>query len=98
MIMIPAFSWFREGNSFSGSSGTDPAKGALCTRTFHYRLDILPEENGDSIIEATCRAENPWPEGNDPDSRRSSRFPLTEDGLEEAKTWLAGQEKILLNK
>ena len=29
MIIIPPFSWFKEGNGYTGSSGTDPEKGAL---------------------------------------------------------------------
>ena len=39
MIIVPPFSWFKEGNGYTGSSGTDPEKGALCVKTFHFRLE-----------------------------------------------------------
>lgn len=96
MIIVPAFSWFRDGNAYTGSSGTDPQKGSLCVKTFHFRISIVQEESGEKQIEVTDFIENPWPDGKDESSSSSQRFPFGPDGLEQAKAWLHEEESRLL--
>lgn len=97
MIIIPAFSWFRAGNAYTGSSGTDPSKGALCVKTFHFKLEIIQDEDGNKQIKATGYMENPWPDGKDESTVNSSLFPFDTEGLEQAKAWLGQEEKRLLH-
>ena len=99
MIIVPPFSWFREGNGYTGSSGTNPEKGSLCVKTFHFRLDVVRDENsGERHLVATDYTENPWPDGRDPDSEHSFQTSFDEDGLEQAKQWLSSEEMAALQQ
>ena len=96
MIIIPTFTWFRGGNAYTGSSGTDPNKGSLCVKTFHFKIESIQEEDGDKQIKASYYIENPWPEGRDESSGNSSLFPFDPEGLDLAKAWLGEEETRLL--
>ena len=79
-------------------SGTDPEKGALCVKTFHFRLEVVSDEEGQHFLEATDYVENPWPDGRDPESSHSFRSSFDPEGLEEIKKWLASEESAALNQ
>lgn len=98
MIIIPPFSWFKEGNGYTGSSGTDPEKGSLCVKTFHFRIEVGADETGERYLESTDYVENPWPEGRDPDSAHSFRSSFDEGGLDEVKRWLSSEEAAALQE
>ena len=49
MIIVPPFSWFKEGNGYTGSSGTDPEKGSLCVKTFHFCLAVVTDAYPESF-------------------------------------------------
>lgn len=98
MILTPPFSWFKEGNGYTGSCGTDPRKGSLCVKTFHFRLEVKQDETGEKYIEATDYVENPWPEGRVSDSDGYYRAAFSPEGLEDAKSWLSAEENRHLQK
>lgn len=96
MIIVPPFSWFKEGNGYTGSSGTDPEKGSLCVKTFHFRVEVVTDEEGQRYLEATDHVENPWPDGRDLGSSHSFRSSFDSEGLEELKKWLSTEELAAL--
>jgi len=88
LIKLPPFSWFVEGNAHSGSSGTDPGKGALSTNTFNFNVNIDSNEDQDKIIAVNCFIQPPWPDKADKSTINSMNFPFSPEGLQQAENWL----------
>lgn len=94
-VFVPLLSWLIGGsriggsyNTYTGSIGTDPLKGAFGQKIFNYRIRIEKnEEDTEYIHTAVYYGMNSF-ENQDEDEITVNIFDLKEDSIEEIKNWL----------
>ena len=94
-VFVPLLSWLIGGsriggsyNTYTGSIGTDPLKGAFGQKIFKYRIRIEKnEEDTEYIHTAVYYGMNSF-ENQDEDEITVNIFDLKEDSIEEIKNWL----------
>ena len=94
-IFVPLMSWLIGGsriggsyNTYTGSVGTDPLKGAFGQRIFNYRIRIEKnEEDAEYINTAVYYGMNSYENQNE-DEIKKNLFQLTEEGMESLKSYL----------
>ena len=82
-VNLPSLKWFMFRNVYTGSLGTDPARGCLSTTTLNYRVHVM----GGALC-VQCWLQPPWnsPEKNSDVLRK--QFAATDSGINEVKSWL----------
>ena len=95
---FPSFGWVKKLNRtryFSGSAGTGQRIGALTVHTFHYRVWTKEEKddagNSNKFLCASCYVLPPLNSGKEIFGAEEKTFDLSEENLEQAKTWLLQQ-------
>lgn len=94
-IFVPLMSWLIGGsriggsyNTYTGSTGTDPLKGAFGQKIFNYRICVEKnEEDAEYIYVSVYYGMNSY-EKQDEDEITVNIFDLKEDSIEEIKNWL----------
>ena len=96
-INLPRYPWFisrLEGkyvtNTYSGSLGTSPERGALANLAFHYRayVDISSGEQDTFSLVAESYLVKPWREGGNKTNEEQAKFEASENGIAQASEWL----------
>ena len=82
-VNLPSLKWFMFGNVYTGSLGTDPARGCLNTTTLNYRVHLLG-----SALCAECRFELPWNAVYNMDEMIIGLFEASDFGIEVAGNWI----------
>ncbi len=82
-VNLPSLKWFEVGNIYTGSLGTDPARGCLNTTTLNYRVHVLS-----GALCAECRFELPWNAVYNMDEMIIGLFEASDFGIEVAGNWI----------
>lgn len=82
-INLPPLKWLEVGNVYTGSLGTDPARGCLNTTTFNYRVHVMG-----SALCAECWFKLPWNAVYNMDEMILGRFEASDFGIEVAQNWI----------
>lgn len=82
-VNLPSLKWFMFGNVYTGSLGTDPARGCMNTTTLNYRVYVLG-----SALCAECRFELPWNAVYNMDEMIIGLFEASDFGIEVAGNWI----------
>ena len=82
-VNLPSLKWFKFGNVYTGSLGTDPSRGCLNTTTLNYRVHVM----GSSLC-VECWFELPWNAVYNADEMFLGRFEASEFGIEVAGNWI----------
>ena len=94
-IFVPLMSWLIGGsriggsyNTYTGSIGTDPLKGAFGQKIFNYRIQIEKNDEGTEYIAAAVYYGMKSYENQAEDEIRKNLFELTDEGIESLKAYL----------
>lgn len=95
-VILPIESWFVQknkitGNIYSGSAGTDPARGCLCKRTFNYKVHVEEIAESELIVVVECYVQLPWSEEMKKTNFDSKTFKFLSNGISNAQEWLNGK-------
>jgi hypothetical protein len=82
-VNLPSLKWFMFGNVYTGSLGTDPARGCLNTTTFNYRVYVMG-----GALWAACWFELPWNAVYNMDEMIIGLFEASDFGIEVAGNWI----------
>ena len=88
-VNLPSLKWFEVGNIYTGSLGTDPARGCLNTTTFNYRVNVMV-----GALCVQCWLQPPW---NSPEKKSEvlrEQFAATDSGINEVKSWLISKFSV----
>lgn len=94
-VFVPLMSWLIGGsriggsyNTYTGSLGTDPLKGAIGQRIFNYRILIEKNEEDTEFVRTNIYYGMLSFDSRNEDDIESNIFELSEQGLENVKTYL----------
>ncbi len=105
MISLMSINWFvnaQDGrtvtNILTGSVGTDPQKGVLTSSTFNYKVCVENAGEENACLVADCWMTSPWNEDSVKTDVESKAFPCTQEGVEQAESWLNSLVDQKINK
>ncbi len=105
MISLMSINWFvnaQDGrtvtNILTGSVGTDTQKGVLTSSTFNYKVCVENAGEENACLVADCWMTSPWNEGSVKSDVESKAFPCTQEGVEQAESWLNSLADQKINK
>lgn len=105
MISLMSINWFvnaQDGrtvtNILTGSVGTDPQKGVLTSSTFNYKVCVENAGEENACLVADCWITAPWSEDSVKSDVESKAFPCTQEGVEQAESWLNSLADQKINK
>ncbi|MBQ7004814.1 MAG: hypothetical protein IJN68_00120 [Clostridia bacterium] len=94
-VFVPLMSWLIGGsriggsyNTYTGSLGTDPLKGAIGQRIFNYRILIEKNEEDTEFVRTNIYYGMLSFDSRNEDDIESNIFELSEQGLENVKAYL----------
>ncbi len=96
-INLPRHQWFiqKQGdmfatNIYSGSLGTNPAKGCIANLTFNYRVYVDVSSNDESGFRLVAEGFNiqPWGAGGGKTDFERAEFDNSPKGIRDAGEWL----------
>lgn len=94
-VFVPLLSWLIGGsriggsyNTYTGSIGTDPLKGAFGQKIFNYRIRIEKNEEDTEYIHTSVYYGMNSFENQDEDEIKKNLFELTEEEIENIKKYL----------
>ncbi|MBE6773060.1 MAG: hypothetical protein E7544_02430 [Ruminococcaceae bacterium] len=94
-VFVPLMSWLIGGsriggsyNTYTGSLGTDPLKGAIGQRIFNYRILIEKNEEDTEFVRTNIYYGMLSFDSRNEDDIESNIFELSEEGLENVKAYL----------
>ena len=97
-VFVPLLSWLIGGsriggsyNTYTGSLGTDPLKGAIGQNIFNYRIVIEKNEAEEEFIRVSTYSGMISFENCNEDEIENNLFEATESGVEQIKEYLQGK-------
>ncbi|MBE6786605.1 MAG: hypothetical protein E7538_10315 [Ruminococcaceae bacterium] len=94
-VFVPLMSWLIGGsriggsyNTYTGSIGTDPLKGAFGQRIFNYRICIEKNEEDTEYIHTAVYYGMSCYESQNEDEIKKNLFELTEEGMQQLEAYL----------
>lgn len=97
-VFVPLLSWLIGGsriggsyNSYTGSLGTDPFKGAIGQRIFNYRILIEKNDSDEEFIKVSTYYGMLAYDSCNEDDVENNIFEATEEGVSQLKEYLQGK-------
>ena len=88
-IELPGLTWFKGGNIYTGSFGTNPQYGFMNIYTAEYKAFFHKDETG-LQLKASWRIRPPWNEPQDTETIEKV-FDASAEGIHEAEQWLSDE-------
>ncbi|MBR3362180.1 MAG: hypothetical protein IKG39_12650 [Lachnospiraceae bacterium] len=89
-VKLPSMNWFKYGQVYTGSLGTDPLRGCLSCTTFNYRAQMVSVDETNELV-AVCFFRLPWNSKTNVFEFKTGIFEATEFGIEIAENWILSQ-------